>query len=141
MLRTRLSVRPSSRLAAWVGTAVAAVALAAPARAQVPIWGEVGPVNTTNGQNFGASTSIGGPKAGVYRSTTAGVTWTAINGTGQTQLGNFTNAVVARGNLIVTSSETLGVCQSTNGGASYTRIVGGATGFPLQSSYALAGDT
>ena len=27
-----------------------------------------------------------------------------------------------------------------NGGTSYTRIVGGATGFPVQSSYALAGD-
>jgi hypothetical protein len=218
MSRTRLSPRPPAHRAGWLGTVVAALALAAPSLAQT--WNEVGPVSISNGQNFniegpgsvsgairsivsvpgvGGATTIyagtvnggiwktingqvasptwtpltdglpslsvsdiqldptdpasntlvatfrstsafagtGGPNAGVYRTTNGGTSWTAINGTGQTQLGVMTNAVVARGNLVLTSSETLGVCQSTNGGASYTRI---SNGLPTQSTFALVGD-
>lgn len=92
--------------------------------------------------SYSSAGQAGGPNAGVYRTTNGGTTWTPINGTGSTapQTGRFLDAVLARNSLIVTSSFDFGICRSTDGGANYTRIVGGATGLPLLSTYTLVGD-
>jgi len=91
---------------------------------------------------------FGGPRTGLLRTTNGGNNWTPISG-GGVLFGKNISGVAARGNTLVASVDVadsftfgnIGIFRSTDGGASFVRVSGGAgTGLPLGVSYDLASD-
>lgn len=83
--------------------------------------------------------SIGGAQIGMLRSTNGGDTWTVLDG-GGTLAGRNITAVAARGAILLAAS-TDGLFRSSNTGAAFTAISGGAgTGLPTGLVTDLVGD-
>jgi Bacterial Ig domain len=92
----------------------------------------------------GISSSFGssGNLIGVYKSVDGGSTWTTFsNANGLPGTTDSVRGIAARGSTIVVAMRTNGVYQSTNGGASFTKISGLAgSNLPLAGAYDLASD-
>lgn len=86
--------------------------------------------------NFGG---IGGPRAGLLRTTNAGATWARL---GVAELtGQNISGVAARGATLVVSSTNGGIWRSTNTGGTFTQLSGnGASGLPAGGAFDLVGD-
>lgn len=100
--------------------------------------------------NFSSFAGIGGPKAGLLRTTDGGATWTPLDG-GGTLDGKNINGVAARGSTITVSVNfaddftfpNIGIFRSTDTGASFTQISNGdgtTNGLPGGATYDVAGD-
>lgn len=100
--------------------------------------------------NFSSFGGIGGPKAGLLRTTDGGTTWTPLDGAG-TLDGKNINGVAARGSTITVSVNfaddfsfpNIGIFRSTDTGASFTQISNGdgtTNGLPGGATFDLAGD-
>jgi hypothetical protein len=93
---------------------------------------------------FSSLSGFGGDRAGLWRTTDGGTTWTGIAGS---TVGLNITGVASRGATIVVSANTAdapvnrGIWRSTNSGGAWTKISGGVgTGLPVGPSYDLAGD-
>lgn len=82
---------------------------------------------------------IGGPRAGLLRTTNGGATWARL---GVAELtGQNISGVAARGSTLVVSSTNGGIWRSTNTGATFAQLSGnGASGLPNAGAFDLVGD-
>ncbi len=99
---------------------------------------------------FSSFRRIGGPRAGLLRTTNGGATWTSLDGAGLL-IGRNISGVAARGPTLVASVNIAdlflvseyGIFRSTDTGATFTQISdgdGSATGLPAGSTNDLVGD-
>ena len=100
--------------------------------------------------NYSSFAGIGGPKAGLLRTTDGGATWTPLDG-GGTLDGKNINGVAARGSTITVSvnfadsfsPNDAGIFRSIDTGATFTQISNGngaVTGLPGGATFDVAGD-
>jgi photosystem II stability/assembly factor-like uncharacterized protein len=89
---------------------------------------------------------VGGPLTGILRTTNGGTNWTQLVSAGV--VGANVSGIAARGATIVVSIDladnftcaNIGIFRSTNTGASFTQISGGASGLPLGRAFDVAAD-
>lgn len=98
------------------------------------------------GTGMYSSFGAGGAATGLYRTVNGGANWTDINASG-TLTGLNVSGVAPRGTTLVisvssaTTATNRGIWRSTDTGATFTRISGGAgTGLPAGASFDLASD-
>ena len=95
---------------------------------------------------YSSLSRIGGPRAGLLRTTNSGTSWSALDGGGVLD-GKNINGLAARGSTIVISVDiadsftysNIGIFRSTNTGASFSQL-GSGQGIPRGVNWDLASD-